>query len=31
MRSLTDYLGHSGDIRRSREVQDRLARIEEGA
>jgi hypothetical protein len=31
MRSLTDYLEHSGDFRRSREVQDRLARIEEGA
>lgn len=31
MRSLTDYLGHSGDLRRSREVQDQLARLEDGA
>ncbi len=26
-RSMTDYLGHSGDLRRSREVADRLVRL----
>jgi hypothetical protein len=31
MRSLIDYLGHSGDLRASQGVRDSLARMEEGA